>query len=103
MRLRYAQRRRTLLATLRELVPAARPRDDPAGVCEVLELPADVDEPSLLAAAARRSVGLEGLSWHRSGESRAGGLLAGYASLPEPAIMQAVRLLAEAVEEVAGP
>jgi len=103
MRLRYAQRRRTLLATLRELMPAARPREDPAGVFEVLELSAEVDEPSLLAAAARRSVGLEGLSWHRSGESTAGGVLAGYAGLPEPAIVQAVRLLAEAVDEVAGP
>lgn len=100
MRLRYAQRRRTLLATLHDLMPAARPREDPAGVFEVLELPAEVDEPSLLAAAARRGVGLEGLSWHRSGESKAGGLLAGYAGLPEPAIVQAVRLLAEAVDEV---
>ncbi|MEA2303981.1 MAG: hypothetical protein QOH43_1261, partial [Solirubrobacteraceae bacterium] len=45
-------------------------------------------------------VGLEGLSWHRSAAEGPSGLLAGYANLPEAAIAQAVRLLAEAVEEV---
>jgi GntR family transcriptional regulator/MocR family aminotransferase len=101
MRLRYARRRRALLEGLRELVPAARPREDPAGVFELLELPAGVDEPGLLAAAARRGVGLEGLSWHRAADVGPGGVLAGYAGLSEPAMLQAARLLAEAMEEVA--
>jgi GntR family transcriptional regulator/MocR family aminotransferase len=98
MRLRYAKRRRALLTALLERVPAMRPREDPAGVFEVVDLPAGIDESSLLAAAARRGVGLEGLSWHRSGEGGRGGLLAGYAGLPEPALLQAVRLLADAAE-----
>jgi GntR family transcriptional regulator/MocR family aminotransferase len=59
-----------------------------------------VDESALLTAAARRGVGLEGLSWHRSAAEGPSGLLAGYANLPEAAIAQAVRLLAEAIEEV---
>jgi GntR family transcriptional regulator/MocR family aminotransferase len=100
MRLRYAKRRQALLAALSERLPALRPRDDPAGVFEVIDLPPGMDESSLLAAAARRGVGLEGLSWHRSAAGEAGGLLAGYAGLPEPALEQAVRLLAEAAAEV---
>jgi GntR family transcriptional regulator / MocR family aminotransferase len=102
MRLRYAARRRALLAALRELVPGARTRADAAGVFELVELPRAVDEPSVLAAAARRGVGLEGLAWHRSGDAGPGGVLAGYAGLPEPALAHAVRLLAEAVASVAG-
>jgi GntR family transcriptional regulator/MocR family aminotransferase len=100
MRLRYAQRRLALLDGLRRRLPVATVHDDPAGLFEALHLPAGVDEPALLAAAARRGVGLEGLSWHRSAAEGPSGLLAGYANLPEAAIAQAVRLLAEAVEEV---
>jgi GntR family transcriptional regulator/MocR family aminotransferase len=101
MRLRYARRRRALLETLHELVPAARTRDDPAGVFELLQLPSEVDEPGLLAAAARRGVGLEGLSWHRSSDVRSTGVVIGYAGLSEPALVQATRLLAEAIAEIA--
>jgi GntR family transcriptional regulator/MocR family aminotransferase len=101
MRLRYARRRRALLDGLRELAPSARPREDPAGVFELVDLPAGVDEPSLLAAAARRGVGLEGLSWHRSADVEPAGVLVGYAGLSEPALIQAVRLLAAAIDEVA--
>jgi GntR family transcriptional regulator/MocR family aminotransferase len=100
MRLRYAQRRGALLDELRRHLPAAIAGDDPAGLFESLQLPAGVDEPSLLAAAARRGVGLEGLSWHRAAAKGPSGLLAGYANLPEAAIAQAVRMLSEAVEEI---
>jgi GntR family transcriptional regulator/MocR family aminotransferase len=99
-RLRYAARRRALLAALREHVPAVVVGADPAGLHEVLHLPAALDEPSLLAAAARRSVGLEGLSWHRHAADGPAGVLAGYANLPEPSLEEAVRRLAQAVTEV---
>lgn len=99
MRLRYAKRRRALLEMLRELLPAARTREDPAGVFELLELPAHVDEPSLLAGAARRGVGLEGLSWHRSSEVKSAGVLVGYAGSSQPALLRALRLVAEAMAE----
>jgi DNA-binding transcriptional MocR family regulator len=60
-------------------------------------LPLDVDEPALLAAAARHGVGIEGLSLHSyTGECRPG-LVVGYGYLAEPAIERGVRLLAEAV------
>jgi GntR family transcriptional regulator/MocR family aminotransferase len=103
MRLRYARRRRALLEMLCELVPTPRTREDPAGLFELLELPAGVDEPSLLAAAARRGVGLEGLSLHHSGDVRSAGVLVGYAGLAEPALIQAMRLIAEAMAEIAAP
>lgn len=103
MRLRYAQRRLALLAALREHLPATTVHEDPAGLFEALHLPAGVGEPALLAAAARRGVGLEGLSWHRSAADGPAGVLAGYANLAESAITQAVRMLAEAVVEVGGP
>jgi hypothetical protein len=47
-------------------------------------------------------VGLEGLSWHQAGGGRAAkGVLAGYAGSPEPALVRAVELLAEAMDEAA--
>jgi hypothetical protein len=48
-------------------------------------------------------VGLEGLSWHRSGDLRSASVLIGYAGLAEPALVQAKRLLAEAMAEIAAP
>ena len=100
MRARYAARATALLAALRERLPAAVTGDDRAGLHELVLLPASVDEPSVLAAAARRDVGLEGLSWHRHTAGGPAGLLVGYANQPEPALEHAVRLIAEAVAEV---
>jgi GntR family transcriptional regulator / MocR family aminotransferase len=102
MRLLYARRRRVLARMLPDVPALTAPRDDPAGVFELLELGAAVDEPSLLAAAARRGVGLEGLSWHHSGERPRAGVLLGYAAVSEPALAQAMRLVGQAVAEVAG-
>jgi GntR family transcriptional regulator/MocR family aminotransferase len=101
MRLAYAQRRRFLLAAVADALPALRARGDAAGVFELLELPAQIDEPALLAAAARRGVGLEGLSLHRAADDGAGGVLAGYAALPDAALRRAVELLSDAFAEVA--
>jgi GntR family transcriptional regulator / MocR family aminotransferase len=97
---RYDKRRRALLDAVRELLPALRLRDDPAGLHETVQLPASVDEPALLAAAARRGVGLEGLSRHRHASHGRPGLLAGYGNLSEPALKEAVRRLADAFAEV---
>jgi GntR family transcriptional regulator/MocR family aminotransferase len=99
MRLTYARRRRKLLELLAERLPAVRPSDDPAGVFELLRLPSKMDEAGFLAAAARRGVGLEGLSWHRSGDALARGVLVGYAAVSEPALERAVGLMEEAMAE----
>jgi GntR family transcriptional regulator/MocR family aminotransferase len=58
-------------------------------------LPAQIDEPALLAAAARRGVGLEGLSRHSYTGECPPGLVLGHAHLPEPALTRGVELLAE--------
>ncbi len=100
MRMRYGARREALLRALGRLLaqcPVAR--DDAAGLFELLELPPGVSETALIAAAGRRGVGLEGLSWHCFSHGGPQGLLLGYGNLSEPAIEQGVRLLAEALQE----
>jgi GntR family transcriptional regulator/MocR family aminotransferase len=74
-----------------------------AGLYEVIELPESVDEAALLAAAAERGVGMEGLSWHRFTHGGPPGVLLGFGNLSEPAIEHGVRLLAEAFAEVSAP
>lgn len=100
MRLRYQARREALLAALERWLPNARPVGTAAGLFELVELPAGSDEPALLAAAARRGVGMEGLSWHRFAHGGAPGLLLGYGNLSEPAIAHGVHLIAQALAEV---
>jgi GntR family transcriptional regulator/MocR family aminotransferase len=56
-----------------------------------------VDEPALLAAAARHGVGIDGLSLHSYTGDRPPGLVLGHAHLAEPAIERGVRLLTDAL------
>ena len=102
MRIAYAKRREFLLAQLPDPIAAACPAADPAGLFELLKLPAEIDEPSLIAAAARRGVGLEGLSVHCATENSEGGVLLGYAAVSEAALARAIELLAESFAEAAG-
>jgi GntR family transcriptional regulator/MocR family aminotransferase len=98
MRLRYAARREALLAALARELPDWRPSRSGGGLHLMAAIPEEIDEPALLAAAARNRVGLEGLSLHSyTGESPPG-LVLGHAYLAEPAIDRGVRLIAEAVE-----
>lgn len=102
MRLRYQRRREALLAALARHVPGARPSGDAAGLFELVGLPAGVDEAALVAAAAARGVGIEGVGLHRFTSGGPGGLVLGFASQPEAAIERGVRLLAAAIDEVRG-
>ena len=95
MRRLYARRRGTLLAALARELPGWLPTGRADGLYVLVELPRDMDEPALLAAAARHGVGIEGLSLHSyTGDCRPG-LVLGHGYLAEPAIERAVRLLAE--------
>jgi GntR family transcriptional regulator/MocR family aminotransferase len=94
MRLRYARRRETLLAALARELPSWRPSTSAGGLYVLVELPGDVDEPRLLAAAARQGVGIEGLSLHSYTGECPPGLVLGHAYLADPAIERGVRLLA---------
>src|SRR3954447_3170381 len=99
MRARYAQRRDALLASLERDLPAWRPRGDADGLHVLVELPSTVDEPTLLAAAARHGVGIEGLSLHSYTGRCPPGLVLGHAHLAEAAIERGVRLLCGALED----
>jgi GntR family transcriptional regulator / MocR family aminotransferase len=100
MRLRYQRRRETLTAALAQWLPQGRPSGAGAGLYELVELPEGVNEPALLAAAAARGVGMEGLAWHRYAHGGPPGMLLGYGNLSEPAIEHGVRLIAQALAEV---
>jgi GntR family transcriptional regulator / MocR family aminotransferase len=97
MRLRYARRREALLAALSRELPDWRPRANAGGLHSLVELPAGVDEPALLAAAARNGLGLEGLSLHSYAGDCPPGLVLGHAHLAEAAIEQGVRLMRESL------
>lgn len=96
MRLRYQRRREALLAALAQHLPETVPGNGAAGLYELVELPAGADEAALVAGAAARGVGVEGLALHRFKPGGPPGLVLGFAGMPEPAIEQAVRLLGEA-------
>ncbi len=100
MRLRYERRREALLATLARELPQARVSGGGAGLFEQVELPDGVDEAALIAAAAERGVGLEGLALHRFKPGGPPGLVLGFACLPEPAMERGIRLLADALREL---
>ncbi len=100
MRLRYEQRRQTLAAALAREFPDWRPSAAAAGLYVLVELPDHVDEPALLTAAARRNVGIEGLSLHSYTGDCPPGLVLGHACMAEQAIVRGVQLLAETVRGV---
>ena len=99
MRSRYGRRREALLEALARHLPQARVDEGAAGLYELAELPEGVDEAGLVAAAASRGIGLEGLSLHRFKTGGPAGLVLGFAGLPEAAIEQSIRRVAEALEE----
>ncbi|HEY7456455.1 MAG TPA: PLP-dependent aminotransferase family protein [Solirubrobacterales bacterium] len=97
MRSRYERRRATLLDCLARRLPGARVVAGHAGLYELVELPEGTDEAALVAAAAERGVGVEGLSLHRFAAGGPPGLVLGFACLAEPQIEHGIRLLAESI------
>ncbi len=100
-RLRYQRRREALLESLARWLPDATPHGTgnaggAAGLFELVTLPEEVAEHALIAAAAARGVGVEGLALHRFHGGGPAGLVLGFGNLSEPAIEQGVRLLGEA-------
>jgi GntR family transcriptional regulator / MocR family aminotransferase len=99
MRLRYQRRREAMIEALSRHLPEARVFAAAAGLYELVELPG-IDEAALVAAAAERGVGLEGLALHRFNPVGQPGLVLGFACLSEPAIDAGIRLIAEAQREL---
>jgi len=102
MRVRYQQRRTKLLAALAQELPAWRPMATADGLYLTAVLPDELDEPALLAAAARRSVGLEGLSLHSYTGDCPPGVVLGCGYMAEPAIERGIELLAKVVAGTSG-
>jgi GntR family transcriptional regulator / MocR family aminotransferase len=92
MRARYRVRRDVLLAALAEHVPEVAVEGIPAGLHVSGRLAREVELGPLLARAWAADLGLFG--YEHDGVAR---LLLGYANLPEPSVVPAVRALAEAI------
>jgi GntR family transcriptional regulator/MocR family aminotransferase len=100
MRPVYRRRRDVLLAALERRLPDFAVAGKAAGQHLVAWLPPDLTEADVVAAAARRDVGVYGVAPYRFTSTGPGGLLFGYASLSERAITEGVTLLAEAVADL---
>jgi GntR family transcriptional regulator / MocR family aminotransferase len=96
MRHRYHHRRDRLVQALADRLPDWRPSEATGGLHTTVVLPGGTDESALLTAAARRGVGVEGLSLHSYTGDCPPGLVLGHAYLSEPAIERGVQLLAQA-------
>jgi GntR family transcriptional regulator/MocR family aminotransferase len=102
-RRRYRARRDALVRSVARHLPGARVTGVAAGLHAVVRLPSAVDGAAIVEAAAARSVGVYALGYcYAEVRRRHDGLILGYANLPEPAIDEGVRRLAEAYATVAG-
>jgi len=97
MRPIYRRRRDALLEALGERLPDFRPTGVSAGFHLVTWLPADLDEITVVQAAARLGVGVYGISPFRGMHPGDQGLIFGYAGLDEDAIVEGVDTLAGVV------
>ena len=99
MRAIYRARRDVLLSALRERLPDLEPTGISAGFHLVTWLPPGLVEADVVAAAAKRDVGVYGLAPYRLAPGQAG-LLFGYAGLTEQSIVDGVARLAEAIADL---
>jgi GntR family transcriptional regulator/MocR family aminotransferase len=97
MRPRYRRLRDALVGALRARLPDLRPTGVEAGMHVVTWLPADLDETAVVDAAARRGLGVYGLTRYRVSAAGDAGLLFGYGGLSEPTIAEGIDLLADAI------
>ena len=90
----------TLIQALREGAPDLEPAGIAAGLHLIAYLPSDLDETTLVEAAARRGLAVYGVAPYRISSDGRGALIFGYATLPERTIVEGVEVLAEAIDEV---
>jgi GntR family transcriptional regulator/MocR family aminotransferase len=101
MRPIYRRRHDTLLAALAGRVPDLRPIGDAAGLHLLALLPPELDEDTVVTAAAERGVGVYGIAPYRLTPGPPG-LLFGYAALSERDILLGVDILAEVLAQRSG-
>lgn len=99
MRPVYRRRRDALLAALAARLPELEPAGVAAGLHLVTWLPAGLDETAVVEAAARRGLGVYGVTPYRLSSEGPGGLIFGYATLSERTIDEGIELLARAIDD----
>ena len=100
MRPMYRSRRDALLAALAQHLPELEPDGIAAGLHLVAWLPQDLEEPTVIAAAARQGVAVAGVTPYRLSPAPRGGLIFGYSNLNERAIAAGITRLARAVSHL---
>jgi len=96
MRARYARRRTALVDALTRHAPAVRLTGLAAGFHAVAHLPDGVDEPRVVAEAARRGVGLYGMSGFRvDGATTPPQLVLGFGNLGDRAVAEGIATVAD--------
>jgi len=81
-------------------LPWLEPAGVSAGLHLVTWLPPDLDEATVVDAAARAGVGIEGVTPYRISRPGPGGLIFGYATVNEQAIAEGVGILARVIGEL---
>jgi GntR family transcriptional regulator / MocR family aminotransferase len=100
MRPVYRSRRDALLNALTQHLPDLKPAGIAAGLHLVAWLPPDLNEETVIMAAAREGVAVAGVSPYRLSRAGLGGLIFGYSDLNERQITDGVRRLARAIANV---
>ena len=100
MRRVYRARRDTLLTALTQHLPELEPAGIAAGLHLVAWLPHDLEEATVIVAAAREGVAVAGVSPYRLSPAPRGGLIFGYSNLNERAIADGIVRLARAVSSL---
>jgi len=99
----YRRRRDALLTALAEHLPELEPVGIAAGLHLVAWLPDDLDETTVVAAAADQGVGVAPVSDFQLTPTRRAGLIFGYSSLDERAVTDGIARLARAIAMARGP
>ncbi|MEU4164906.1 PLP-dependent aminotransferase family protein [Actinoplanes sp. NPDC026670] len=102
MRIRYRRRRDAMIAALAESLPSGRVCGIAAGLHVTVELPADVDEAAVAAAARARGIALATMGDYAPGGGRPPTLILGYSQMSESRLRAGVRELAAIIRVTAG-
>jgi GntR family transcriptional regulator/MocR family aminotransferase len=100
MRPIYRRRRDALLTALARRLPDLEPVGVSAGLHLVTWLPPHLDETTVIDAAARAGVGIDGVTPYRISHHGPGGLIFGYAAVKEQAIAEGIDILARVIGQL---
>ncbi|MEJ3658872.1 PLP-dependent aminotransferase family protein [Actinomycetes bacterium KLBMP 9759] len=103
LRQRYQRRRDALVAEIHRVLPDLRISGIAAGLHLVLHLPEDVDGADVITAATASSLRLADLRGYHATDPSANGLVLGYGNLADPAVVDAVDVLRDALRSAGLP